>query len=1081
MHPAATNTFDSVPHHVATMQYALFDDIFAAQQLGSLLEKRDIHAAVVPLNYSAWVNGEITRFGIRPDGTPTQALVIVNLDVDWDDKVDGDTILGALVDGVAGWDDPAAVPQTDTTGVRNAPGATLQDNAPTGENTASDPPTQTNASEWGNPDAADTWNNPNIAEDWPAATTQFNATEAREQTSNPPKQNDASERDAPDATDTWNLPNTTKEQQQGEGTSQPEDQRDIRLNDLMPPVGSAVRIWIPLKLISRPALNPNHAAAKSANELARHLQSQLRKIHKQHAQDLLEALKSVDGNQNPHGKFKEEEEYIKDQLEDQLTDDLAALALAHISTPHPEHSRPTDTMQCQHLDTSVALAQLLHISDGESQDDLLSRLKDLIVEWNLQSEDSKKDGNDRFECPGFRIQTPTDIGGSNLAVFRVNLPKEPDWDGKYQSPPARFEWPEYKEQPDLTTQILTWQKHGRTTIQIAWDIHDETAKQESIAINRMYETKINPLRQLLCRWLRDFDPQFVRPVNLEQQFPGFENLQFRSTEANRQKLALTHAPNGFLSIMGCPGSGKSTTADTLIIAALEHGARVMPRLQQSEWNRVRMDKKTQEDDEDEDPDEYDDMLDSEKESKRKIQVDFVKVGPEDWTLPAFEVGAIRPAKVLMVADSNELCDAMFNRMQNQIHERKLHRTIIRVYSWTAERDHIKDSDDSIGISQLHPEDYGDIQGTLLREEQELSTSRVRCRKHPFSLSNLVRRLMTENTSLRSAIETYRQARDTDYRLYKDSKRDFNRQVDEPMCDIINGADVVVMTPFALTSMARYMRNGKIRTKFDLLLVDEAGRCAESLVYIPLSIADDAAAIIVGDPAQFGPRSEAMQLFQNRTPLNLDHQGDFYTLFGPQRCTSLLQRLAATFNIGIELWYNWRCYGDIGAFAANKYTFGRMQLQKWEAPYTAVIIDHMRTLFNCQEITSNTLVLSINSSHSREGYSFVNSDHRNLGLLITRAIMAMGIPSAANRNERLTVMLLCPYNAQAAEYRKALRRMPDTVVYRDNIIANVDQSMSQEAGVVIYDTVRSTGVGFVEDQQRMFVATTRAQYFQHYSG
>jgi hypothetical protein len=97
--------------------------------------------------------------------------------------------------------------------------------------------------------------------------------------------------------------------------------------------------------------------------------------------------------------------------------------------------------------------------------------------------------------------------------------------------------------------------------------------------------------------------------------------------------------------------------------------------------------------------------------------------------------------------------------------------IARVYSQGLEHDHVKDSDDSIGILQLKPEDFGDIHGSLLRASN----------------------------------------------------------------GVVNKIAVLVFTPIALAVLAKSVQNGRIFTKFDIVFIDEAGRCAESLLYIPLSI------------------------------------------------------------------------------------------------------------------------------------------------------------------------------------------------------------------------------------------------------
>lgn len=265
-----------------------------------------------------------------------------------------------------------------------------------------------------------------------------------------------------------------------------------------------------------------------------------------------------------------------------------------------------------------------------------------------------------------------------------------------------------------------------------------------------------------------------------------------------------------------------------------------------------------------------------------------------------------------------------------------------------------------------------------------------------------------------------------------------------------------------------------RWKPSLVVIDEAGRMPESQWWIPVSVFPDAHVLTMGDTRQLEPMSASVNESSRDGGLR------WRCAFGLQRKLSVLKRAEMCGRTLAHLSNNRRNRGDIANWAARHIYAGKMRIvhplpeDRPARAYRAF----MRWVFSPSSPTaSNSVAYDLRSGRAQPvGKSLQNGANRAFVLWLVYQAFRFRLPSLRSENELATVMILTPYLPQLHAYRADIDRMSESGVIKGKVLARtVDNSMSSEADLVIFDSVRTGGgVGFLQEKTRMAVATTRAR-------
>ncbi|KAF4905566.1 Regulator of nonsense transcripts 1 [Colletotrichum fructicola] len=299
---------------------------------------------------------------------------------------------------------------------------------------------------------------------------------------------------------------------------------------------------------------------------------------------------------------------------------------------------------------------------------------------------------------------------------------------------------------------------------------------------------------------------------------------------------------------------------------------------------------------------------------------------------------------------------------------------------------------------------------------------------------------------------------------------------------IDSFDVLVGTPFAMgqlkdTAQVVLPKRQAVEWKPALAIIDEAGRIPESQWWIPLVSFPDALVLTMGDTAQFKPLSistnTAFEHARGRT--------EWLCVFGQQRSLSILKRAEMCGQVLAHLSNNRRNRGDIAVWANNNIYPGKMHIVYPLSidPKAQIYQRFMRWMMDPSPNMgfSNTLVYDIRSTLSiKHGTGYINIGNRNCALWIAYNAFQYGLPNLRTTGKLAEIMILTPYSAQLHAYRDEIARMTSSGIIKSKItVRTIDNSMSAEADLVIFDSVRAKDIsGFLNDRNRMAVASTRAR-------
>ncbi|XP_015121926.1 probable helicase senataxin [Diachasma alloeum] len=264
--------------------------------------------------------------------------------------------------------------------------------------------------------------------------------------------------------------------------------------------------------------------------------------------------------------------------------------------------------------------------------------------------------------------------------------------------------------------------------------------------------------------------------------------------------------------------------------------------------------------------------------------------------------------------------------------------------------------------------------------------------------------------------------------------------------ILSGADVITCTLSSCYTNQMEAIFGGNKDKISVCIVDEATQSAEAETLIPLMLGVNTL-VLVGDPNQL----PATVISQDAKKLGLDQ--------------SLFARLYNAFdgqpsNPVIVLDTQYRMSYPV-AYWPNRYFYAG-------ALRNAAIL---RTLpFHFYR------VINLASTQNNDRFSNTNE-----AIFITNIIHTMMTYSKLEGfNGILRVGIITPYNNQKiilnAKIRDVMSGMAENIRKKIQIEVNtVDSFQGQERDVIIMSCVRSSGIGFLSDRQRLCVALTRAKH------
>ncbi|KAK2589101.1 hypothetical protein KPH14_001927 [Odynerus spinipes] len=265
--------------------------------------------------------------------------------------------------------------------------------------------------------------------------------------------------------------------------------------------------------------------------------------------------------------------------------------------------------------------------------------------------------------------------------------------------------------------------------------------------------------------------------------------------------------------------------------------------------------------------------------------------------------------------------------------------------------------------------------------------------------------------------------------------------------ILEGADIITCTLSSCYTNQMESIFGGSKKRISVCIVDEASQSCEAETLIPLLLGVNTL-VLVGDPNQL----PATVISQQAKKLGLDQ--------------SLFSRIQNAFqgernNPIIMLNTQYRMAYSI-SYWPNKYFYGN-QLKNAAKNVTTFPFHSYR-------------VLNINASQNNDKFSNTNEAE-----FIGNIILCMMIQSNLEKWEsNISVGVLTPYRNQRSlvseKINKKILTIPENIKKKFTVEVNtVDSFQGQERDIIIMSCVRSHGIGFLSDRQRLCVALTRAKH------
>ncbi|GJC97409.1 PPAR-alpha interacting complex protein 285 [Colletotrichum higginsianum] len=663
--------------------------------------------------------------------------------------------------------------------------------------------------------------------------------------------------------------------------------------------------------------------------------------------------------------------------------------------------------------------------DAQSmKNELIRRLRHLDPYLQV---DLYTDEAETIRWKAVRATPPAEASPFNV-YFIAWVPAEKSWPSPFEAPPVKVDIPVPHGLAE-TGDIASYINGAKMGFEVRVHCRPDPATTQMEMGSVCLTASAAPDTDLATRWAyaQKFDPasipknSAIRTVNFHERFPAIGRLAFRDDEKPQKHLfrKLRAVPAGMAMYSGGPGSGKTTFAARIAAAVAEGGDKVMWTIHSNEL--------------------CDDAVKSLKEQKvKKPDGSNVRVG----RLPTW-------AK-------------MGKAISQALHAAAKSLAVSKGKAAGASAGHTVASHINIFLSRMN-------QGLHER---------------------IIRILPDSVTERAIAIASANQEFFTGFCTSQPGTAEWNGTFSRLISLAVDDFDILVGTPFAAGQFGRKASTTLARLdlywkpwKPSLLVVDEAGRIPEAQWWIPLSVFPDACVLTMGDTRQFKPLTMSVSEDTHRGDFRASRTRtgglDWRCVFGVQRTVSLLRRAESNSQVLGHLSNNRRNRGDIANWAKKHIYPGEMRIvyPLPENQSAQIYLNFMRWMFPKRQIDSNAMAIDVRYSASRRhNLSSINHGNRNLVWWLVYMAFQYKLPNLRSEGALADIMIVTPYSAQHGAYKDDIMEMRGNGIIKSKVmLRTIDNAMSAEADLVIFDSVRTEGgIGFLEDRERMAVATTRAR-------
>ncbi|KAH6968675.1 P-loop containing nucleoside triphosphate hydrolase protein [Fusarium avenaceum] len=646
---------------------------------------------------------------------------------------------------------------------------------------------------------------------------------------------------------------------------------------------------------------------------------------------------------------------------------------------------------------------------------------------------------------------------ANLALFSVVTGRQANWTPGLVKPPILSKIPTMKPSGKLHVALNNMFKPGffdkekgkfirasptvkgypRVLVNVYYKPDATTVQAEcrSITLMNARSESDNQTRATgFFQWSNSFQ---ARPAvyNFLQRFPGlaraFDAGEF-TDEVSLLVEALGAVPYGWAFVTGGPGSGKTTTAMSLVQAVISGSTNVA----------VAVNQEKQDADDDSDADD----------------VDFKDEGNTEEA----EEESAGNAKVAWTAGKNKLADDAARRASLACPDK----VVVRVLPWKREFSNltrINDVEPRVTNTSANPTVTGAIIGLSkhtesykAREFEDTHATRVHA-----SLSEMARRIVRNKPDDWPLILAARQEAREDLEAYALNRVKHEEAYHKLLEHTASLIDIVVGTPVSLADFSNH-----VSWVPHLIVIDEAARLSENLSLLLPSVWQSAFCLFIGDTKQFPPLEVTVG------------QRDFKSVFGAQRQISLFHRLENASKMLFRLRNNYRArvkavewahgvfYGENMSIVHSRHSQASKNFLEWV----------IKTFADHNTYSTTLLIRPPNCNESMIGTSFSNEGNAHFTVqLVTQLYRDANILDARDLSRRGSVLIITPYSVQKNYYDILLSGLTAAEIPKSLVeVRTVDSSPSHEADIVIVDWVRTNNRGFIADPKRMCVALSRAR-------
>ncbi|WYZ36657.1 hypothetical protein EsH8_II_000163 [Colletotrichum jinshuiense] len=428
-------------------------------------------------------------------------------------------------------------------------------------------------------------------------------------------------------------------------------------------------------------------------------------------------------------------------------------------------------------------------------------------------------------------------------------------------------------------------------------------------------------------------------------------------------------------------------------------------------------------------------------------------------------------RALWTVHSNDLCDDAANKLHMAL---GLSCRVVRVYPLHRMINAVAGRLPLDSAPEIDPKEWASLSTSAKAVAGCIRAATITSRKdHPLARRDSLVMFALEIAKAHPDFEDFRVLKAFSHRD-NEKERQFTEECYRLLAYTLTQVEVIVGTPVALGQIGRAKKLAQDdvgKWTPDVTVIDEIGRMPESQFWIPLACFNTTLILAMGDTRQFKPMSSS-----NDARGSGEVGAKWKATFGPQRTMSILRRAEKVGALVTHIYINRRNIGGIAEWAKKNIYNGRMNIAHATGPLVDLFTKEMNYILRCDHGRTNSYMVNIGEGYEQKsGTSYVNTANRNYTFALIFKLFGRGFPSTFDVTKQGSIMIITPYTAQLAAYIDDWR----SYVANDHIKSRVsfrtiDDSMSAEADIVIFDTVRSDNLGFIPKTERMAVATTRAR-------